>query len=69
MCDVFGKPFTSKVKLADHKRKHIKRYKCDICGKTFARKDNLTNHKRTHTEERPFIYVIFVISPTLAVGT
>jgi KRAB domain-containing zinc finger protein len=55
--------------LADHKRKHIKQYKCNICEKTFARKDKLTNHKRTYTEERPFIYVIFVISPTLAVGT
>ena len=47
----------------------LKPYKSDVCEKTLARKDNLITHKRTHAGERPDIYVIYIISLSLIVGT
>uniref|UniRef100_A0A8C5KIS5 Zinc finger protein 316 n=1 Tax=Jaculus jaculus TaxID=51337 RepID=A0A8C5KIS5_JACJA len=55
-CDVCGKVFPHRSRLAKHQRYHaaIKPFGCDECGKGFVYRSHLAIHQRTHTGEKPF---------------
>ncbi|XP_023591036.1 zinc finger protein 316 [Trichechus manatus latirostris] len=55
-CDVCGKVFPHRSRLAKHQRYHaaVKPFGCDECGKGFVYRSHLAIHQRTHTGEKPF---------------
>ena len=61
-CNVCGKRFYSRYKLAQHKRIHeapkarsrIRHFECSFCTKKFYNRSALTDHTRIHTGEKPF---------------
>ncbi|XP_003895760.3 zinc finger protein 316 isoform X1 [Papio anubis] len=55
-CDVCGKVFPHRSRLAKHQRYHaaVKPFGCEECGKGFVYRSHLAIHQRTHTGEKPF---------------
>ncbi|XP_058536271.1 zinc finger protein 316 [Ochotona princeps] len=55
-CEVCGKVFPHRSRLAKHQRYHaaVKPFGCDECGKGFVYRSHLAIHQRTHTGEKPF---------------
>ncbi|CAO2630459.1 Zinc finger protein 316 [Lemmus lemmus] len=55
-CDVCGKVFLHRSRLAKHQRYHaaVKPFGCEECGKGFVYRSHLAIHQRTHTGEKPF---------------
>ncbi|PNJ03735.1 zinc finger and SCAN domain-containing protein 5C isoform X1 [Pongo abelii] len=55
-CEVCGKRFKYRGKLAIHTRSHTgeRLFQCNLCGKRFMQRIGLQFHQRTHTGERPY---------------
>ena len=48
LCEICGKPWSTRTLLAKHKRCHYNLYSCEICGISWSSKGALAKHKRCH---------------------
>lgn len=66
ICQVCGQAFVSTVELSAHGKSHDNNgnsmFTCNICYHVFANEASLERHMKRHSTDKPFGYIVFVVS-------